>query len=331
MASIIYTPPATPPTPPTPPGGLTGNVQYNNAGAFGGLRFLEADVNAHHQQFITPLTAPTTPPADKAILYASNDDGDQALTSLNSFGKDYPLQLGIGHKIVGMAWPSNGTTALASFSWNGYLTTSGNWSPTTNCTKSYTAGTALPNVTRYNGQTTAAANSSAELFVNSQNRSAIVGGALQAWGTKLIITFGCPTYALTQRFFIGYTSISSVLGPTVDPSSFINSIAIIKDVSDNTFNFFFRGSLGGTKINTGVTPTVNGLYRATIFIPSVGTTAYMNFQEIGTNEIIANASISNSSTIPAVGTNLYPHLQVNSGTGVLSANISMVNMYEEQL
>jgi hypothetical protein len=328
MAGIIYTPA---PTPPTPPGGLDRNVQYNNGGVFGGLRFLEADAAAHHQQFITPLSQPATPPADRAIIYASNDDGDQSLQVLNSFSKDYPLQLGIGHKIVGMAWPGNGSTALASFAWSGYVNSgTGSWSPTTNCTKSYTAGTALPNISRYNGQTLAAIGSSAEIFMGTQNRSVVTGSALQAWGVKLIVTFGCPTYVNTQRFFIGYSQFSAALNGLADPSSFINSIAIIKDVSDTTFNFFFRGLLGSTKINTGITPAVNGVYRATIFIPSVGTTAYMNFQEIGTNTV-SSASISNSSTIPPVGTNLYPHMMVGNGATLGAVNISLIQMHEEQL
>lgn len=334
MAAIIYTPPATPPTPPTPPGGLTGNVQYNNAGAFGGLRFLEADANAHHQQFIAALTQPAQPPTDRAILYASNDDGDNSLNVLNSFNKDFPIQLGIGHKIVGMMWPGAGTTVTGSFAWNGYVNSAtGNWQATNPLgVKSYSAATTLPNISRMIGATTAAVNSAAECYVNTLNRAVIPGNGLQAWGTKLILTFGLPTYATTQRIFAGYTQYGSALGSGVDPSSYLNSIAIIKDASDNTFNFFFRGALGSTKINTGVTPAANGLYRATIFIPSVGTTAYMNFQEIGVNAITANASVSNSSTIPAVGFQfLYPHLYVSTGAAATIANIALIQVYEEQL
>jgi hypothetical protein len=334
MASIIYTPPATPPTPPLYPGGNPGSVQYNNTTDFKGLDFLESNATGGHQQFIVDdgLGIPP-PPQGKSIIYASSNDGDEALSTINSWEKDFPLQINIGHKIIGMSWPTNGASPSGAFAWNGYVTSVGSlWSSSTAlATKSYSAGTTLPNISRMNGATLALINQSAEIYVNTINRSAIIGSAAQAWGTKLIITFGLPTYKSDQRFFIGYVNAAAALGAAVDPSSYLNSIAIIKDSASNRFFFYVRGAGIASTQSTGFEPTLNGLYRLTVFIPSSGGSCYMSFDEILVGSV-NNANYTNNTTMPAIGTAMFPHLMANTGpTTTTAINLSLVQMYEEQL
>jgi hypothetical protein len=332
MAGIIYTAPPTAPTPPTPPAGNTGSIQYNGGSVFKGLDNLETDAAGKHQQFISDDVI-NTPSQNKVVLYANSEDGDDPLSVVNSWGKNFPLQYNIGHKIIGMSWPTNGAAPSGAFAWNGYVSSVGAaWnSGVPLATKSYNAGSTLPNISRMNGSTTAAINQSAEIYVNTINRSAIIGSAAQAWGTKLIITFGLPTYKSDQRMFIGYANAAAALGANVDPTNYINCIAVIKDQGTSQFTFFVRGSgIGNTQL-TGITPTLNGLYRLTVFIPSSGGKTYINFQEIVVNTV-NSVSYFNDTTMPIIGTPMYPHLMAN--TGALSAtaiNLSLVQMYEEQL
>jgi hypothetical protein len=334
MAGIIYTPPPTTPTPPLFPGGNAGSLQYSNTTNFKGLDFLESDASGSHQQFIVDdgiNIAP--PPQGKTILYAESNDGDESLSTINSWGKDFPLQNNIGHKIIGMSWPTNGAAPSGAFAWNGYVSAVGlQWnSGVALATKSYSAGTTLPNISRMNGATTAAINQSAEIYVNTINRAAIIGSAAQAWGTKLIITFGLPTYKSDQRFFIGYVNASAALGGTVDPSSYLNAIAIIKDSASNRFFFYVRGAGIASSQSTGFVPTLNGLYRLTVFIPSSGGSCYMSFDEILVNSI-NTANYTNNTTMPATGTAMFAHMMANTGpTTATAINLSLVQMYEEQL
>lgn len=331
MAGIFYTPPPVTPTPPTPPGGNVGSIQFNGSGIFKGLDFVEADSAEEHLQFIADNTV-NTPPQGKAVLYADSNDGDEPLTHLNSWGKNFPLQLNIGHKIVGMAWPSGGASVGNAFAWSNFTTSVGTWSSgVALAAKTYSAGFVLPNLSKMNGATAATINTSAEVYVNTINRAAIIGSASQAWGTKLIITFGLPTYKSDQRIFVGYANAAGALGANVDPSTYINSIGIIKDSGSGSFVFFVRGAGIGTSVNTGITPTLNGVYRATIFIPSSGGSVYINFQEIlvGT---VNSVSYSNNTTLPAIGTAMFAHLLANTGaTTATAVNLSLIQMYEEQL
>jgi hypothetical protein len=331
MAGIIYTPPPVTPTPPTPPGGNINSIQYNGGSIFKGLDFLESDAAGEHQQFIAALTTPSTPPADRSILFASNEDGDGELSVLNQYDKSTPLQLGIGHKIVGMIQPGNGSLPLSSFSWFGgaNIQSSGNWDSNATA-KVATAGVALPNVTRQRCVSNAALNATSETAMTDPKRAAIVGYARQAWGTKLIITFGLPTYRSDQRLLIGYTGNAGLISGAVDPSTLLNSVAIIKDVAQSTFNFYFRGTAGGNTFNSGITPTVNGLYRVTVFVPSTGTQAFINFQEIGVNAITSNLTYF-SSNIPAQGVSIFPHLYASTAGVATAVSFALVQIYEEQL
>lgn len=335
MSGIIYTPAPTPPTPPTPPGAPNRSLQYNSSGSFAGLSLLSSDTNGDLPQWIATGTPGITPPQNNAIIYVNGDDGDQPVTVFNAWAKDIPLQYNLGHKIVGGIIPGVGTSANAVLNWANSINFTGTWSGngTTQplAQKTYNASFVLPNLTKINGQTTAALNNTAAYYMITRERAVIVGSAAQAWGTKLILTFGLSTYKTDQRIFMGYSFYNSVLPANTDPSTWLNTIGIIKDQADGTFSFFFRGALGGTKTNTTIAPALNGVYRATIFIPSSGGSAYINFQEITTSNV-NSVSASNTATIPVTNTFLYPHFFAN--TGALSAtqvNISLINVYEEQL
>lgn len=335
MSGIIYTPAPTPPTPPTPPGAPNRSLQYNASGTFAGLALMSSDTNGDLAQYIATTTPSTAPPANNAIIYVNGDDGDQPVTVLNAWQKDIPLQYNLGHKIIGGINPGIGTSANAFVNWANCLANTGTWqgNGTTQplAQKSWNASSVLPNLTKINGQTTAALNNTAAYYMITRERAVIMGSGVQAWGTKLILTFGLSTYKTDQRIFMGYSAYNSVLPNNTDPSTWLNTIGVMKGQSDSTLQFYFRGSTGATIANTGITPTLNGVYRVTIFIPSSGVGAYINLQEIGVNAI-TSVSWSNSSTIPIAGTILYPHFFAN--TGGLSAtqvNISLINVYEEQL
>ena len=333
MAGIFYTPPPVTPTPPTPPGGNVGSIQFNGSGIFKGLDFVEADSAEEHLQLIADNTV-NTPPQGKSVVYISSNDGDEPLTVLTSWGKDFPLQNNIGHKIIGMAWPSGGASVGNAFAWSNYTTSVGTWSstlPALLTNKTYSATNVLSNMTKMNGASTALVNNSTEVYLNAAQRAAIIGSASQAWGTKLIITFGLPTYKSDQRIFAGYSNAASALSANTDPSSFINTIGIIKDSGSNSFVFFCRGAGLGTSVNTGITPQLNGVYRATIFIPSSGGMCYINFQQIGINTI-TNATFFNNTTMPIVGMSMFAHVYCNTGpTTTTAVNLSFIQMYEEQL
>lgn len=332
MAAIIYTAPPTPPTPPTPPGAPDGSVQYNSSGTFAGISLLTSNATGDHAQYIAAST-PTAPPQGNLILFADGDDGDNPITQINSWDKSFPLQNNIGHKIIGMAWTGSGTSITASFAWNGYInSTLGTWNNTNPLAfKNYALGTTLPNLSKQNGLTAAAINSGCEVCMITQARSVLVGAAAQAWGVKLILTFGLPTYKTDQRIFMGYSNVAATMPQNVDPSNNLNSIAIIKDQGDTNFQFFFRGAAGLTKVDTGITPVLNGVFRVTIYIPSTGAQAFINIQQILPNTI-TTAVESNNTTIPIPGTYLYPHFMANTGGLTATAvNLSFIQMYEEQL
>jgi hypothetical protein len=331
MSEIKYTAPVAT----TAAGGADGSVQFNNAGAFGGMANVSAD--AGNLKF-APINQPAAPTGagGAGVIYASNDEGDTQLTYINNYDRVTPLQYGFSHKILTQILPGNGPTPLGSGSMFGSSSIILTGSADSNGTvKVNSVFTTLPNLTRQNITSATALNSGAEIAKNDPRKAAIVGNGFntQAWGTKLVITFGLPTYAVSQRLFAGYSQYAGVTAYNVEPSTLLNIAALTKDAGEDTFQFFFNDGIGaGVKIDTGITPTINGVYRVTVFIPSAGSTISINVSEIRVGAIVSNTSHTQTFTnIPASGTFLYSHLYASTAGSTTAVVISLINIYEEQL
>jgi hypothetical protein len=334
MSEIKYTAPVVLPTPVTP-AAPANSIQYNNAGAFGGMANVSAD--AGNLKF-APIDQPSAPTGagGAGVIYASNDEGDTQLTYINNYNRVTPLQYGFSHKILTQILPGNGATPLGSGSMFGSTSIILTGSADSNGTaKVNSVFTTLPNLTRQTITSAAALNSGAEIAKTDPKKAAIVGNGFntQAWGTKLVITFGLPTYAISQRLFAGYSQYAAATAYNTDPSNLLNIAAVTKDAGEATFQFFFNDGIGaGVKIDTGITPTINSVYRVTVFIPSAGNTISINVSEITVGAITGNTSYTQTLTnIPASGTFLYPHLYASTAGSATAVAISLINIYEEQI
>jgi hypothetical protein len=153
----------------------------------------------------------------------------------------------------------------------------------------------------------------------------------------LTITFGLSTYLSTQRLLIGYnTNNNSAPTATVDPSTFLNIIGLSKDAGDSTLQFITNNGSGtGTKINTGVTPSQNNIYRLTVVITpqagaAVSTGVYITLETITKTGISTVNSGSITTKIPAAGTALQPVMYVNTAAGSSSVAFNFIHMTQER-
>jgi hypothetical protein len=331
MSEIKYTAPVAT----TAAGGADGSVQFNNAGAFGGMANVSED---HGNLKFTPIDQPAAPTGTggAGVIYASNDEGDMQLTYINSYDRVTPLQYGFSHKILTQILVGNGATPLGSGSMFGSTSITLTGTADSNGTaKVNSVFTTLPNLTRQTITSAAAINSGAEIAKTDPKKAAIVGNGFntQAWGTKLVITFGLPTYVVSQRLFAGYSQYAAATAYNTDPSNLLNCIAVTKDAGEATFQFFFNDGIGaGVKIDTGIIPTLNSVYRVTVFIPSAGSTASINISEVRVGSIAGNTSYTQTLTnIPTSGTFIYPHLYASTAGSATAVAISLINIYEEQL
>lgn len=327
MSGIIYT---KPPQAQTQPAGSPTQLQYNaGGGLFGAL----ANVNAINGNLsLSQIATPSTPVGGTGVIYADSGDTDQQLAYVNSYGRVTPIQYGWSHKIVGQILVGNGSLPVGSFDYLGAVTVTGT-ADSNGSTKTYSAGSVLTNLTRQKITSAAALNSGAEICMADPKRAAIVGSGSQGWGSKLTITFGLATYVTTQRIFVGYSQYASASAYNVDPSTLLNCAAIIKDANDINFSFFFNDGTGaGVKIDTGIAPALNGVYRVTVFIPSNGSSFNVNISQINTDSISPQAAYNQATTnVPLSGQFLYPHMFASTAASTTAVTMTLINLYEEQL
>jgi hypothetical protein len=143
--------------------------------------------------------------------------------------------------------------------------------------------------------------------------------------------FSLPTYLSTQRLFVGYTGVTAAISgdPTGGGQNNIPLFGIGKDAADTTLQFIMNDNSGTpTKVNTGVVPNTNDVYRVTCYV-SPDNRYYIRLQVSSKTAAPAVYVHVPTSKIPPVGTKLVFQQTANNGTvgGVIS--IALIQIMEE--
>jgi hypothetical protein len=310
------------------PGGAAKQVQFNNAGSFDGASEVLIDTDDRLVLNSTTNTA-AAPAAGGVKPYSSNRTGVDELRVSQGLGGDFPLQAGLGHKITGMVFP--GVNAFAAYNmWTASFIGSVGTGLTVN--KAYDASNMQPNFTVLKYTSTAATNVAAELYMNNNGRAALVGNnAIGGGGAKLVINFCLPTYASTQRIYMGYITSSGAITLTTDPSTVVNAVGIGKGTADSTFQIYNNDSSGAATVtNTGIAPNANDIYRATIYFPSNSNVFFVTLEAFSKSSVTVFNSGGIATNIPAAGTLLNMHTAVGTAGVATAVTLGIISIYEEQ-
>ena len=317
----------------------TVDINLANPNTWTGIQTLTNGTN-----LVSQNTIPSAPASGNLKIYSNNSLQLDELHAVPSVGPEFGLQKSLGQFRVSKLYPNLGGTQLVA---DGpdflYADGSSNLFPglgsVTINNITYDATNALPNLFTAKAASAASTNAQAGWYYASTaafngvliNNSNYIGGA------KLIVTFGLSVYASTQRVLIGYnTNNNAAPTSTVDPSAFLNIIALGKDVSDTTFQFLTNNGSGtANKINTTITPNANNIYRLTINIPPAAQAATplgvsMELETITKTGITLNTSGAITTKVPVAGTLLQPIIWANSGSGSASIAINLSQMVQER-
>ena len=310
----------------TSPGGSNTQIQYNNSGSFGGVSNVEAASDGT-MLFVTGVytTAVTAPSSGTVKLYGSSINGQDELWTSNSAGVDIQSETFLGQHQWGLM-TTNGT----AIQYQGFFVSAISPSGTAAFNlRTYDATNLAPNLMYYKLTGSASPNNQVELWFGFTGRDAMIGNNTYGAGSKLVIDCVIPAYASTQRFFAGYTSTFGQMATTTDPSSVLNIIGVGKDAGDATLQFMFNNGSGtATKVNTGITPTVNDEYIITVTLPS-NTTSSTVAIERRTKSASTKNSATNSAKIPSAGTLMYWHAMSNSASASTAPTIGIKQVWEE--
>lgn len=300
------------------PGGATTQIQFNDAGAFGGDADLAWDKTTNTLKLggtdtgveIAGITAePAAPAAGKLRIYSKNIAGRMMLKVKGPSGLDYSLQAAI--------WSN------PSYIWTPTTATAGLWTNTAGAgAGTYT--TALPTVTSIYTSIKRARWANIVTTLNQvlgqRNTEAVFfrGSAANQGGFFFHARCGFDVWTNGGRFFAGMHTATTVV--SADPSALNNTVGFCVDAADNgAISFLTRGT-AATKAATGMTITSGKGYDCTIFCAANSSQYTWRIVDLNTG---AEASGTATATLPTNTT-----MQT---AGVLASNAALTTVTAVQV
>jgi len=302
------------------PGGTTGQLQYNNAGAFAGTPnlFITGGFLA-----TTASTDPGAPPAGSIVNYAKSLAGRILPKFKGPSGIDSAYQPALFGNTVIMWLPGGAATVSIAF---GMTYTARNLG--TSAAQSHPALTSTSDIaglTRANFSTGTTATGASG--VQTSGTVAWLGNATGRGGFFFQSRFGVETVSGTYRVAVGLSANNAALA--AEPSTINNSIWLGKDELDTTWQVITKGAGTANKINTGITITAGQVLDLYIFSApnSQSVTFYIKDAIAGTDLYVGTAITTN---LPANTTFMYMSTLIQSVTGTTAKLLALNKMYLEK-
>jgi hypothetical protein len=250
--------------PPTAPAGSTTQIQFNNAGAFGGSADLTFDDSTNRLALagsdatidVTGITTePASPSAGVLRLYTKSIADRMVLKSRGPSGIDTPLQNAFwGNNVV--MWTPTGSTGGT---WMGSAGTSGgtfaNTLPTDTSLSTGIRRGRYANVVTTANQILGIRNTEALFFRGNSNAGA--GGFF--FFTRVVF----DVWTNGSRFFAGFFGTTSVISG--DPSAQDDTVGFCIDAADAGAISFLTRRTSATKASTGFTAVTGAGFDLYIF------------------------------------------------------------------
>lgn len=304
------------------PGGVSGEVQYNNAGAFAGAANVEVEGDNLR---LAATTDPSAPAANGLLLYGRSIAGRILPKIIGPAGISTILQVGLGGNSIFMVAPANGTTAPTA--WGGTLTTAATMSsPQTIASANPWQATWRK---RFQTSTTAGTTSGMRTAYTQWFR----GNAAGFGGFFFRAQLGMNINLNGGQKFVGLCASTAALAG--EPSALLNMIGMGYDAADaSTGNWFLMRNDGtgtATKVDLGATDaarnTTHG-YDLIIFCPpGAATEIFVRILNLHTNAVVLDTSYTTD--LPAVNTGLAFKAEVRNGAVASADNLEVAKTYIE--
>jgi len=306
------------------PGGLSGQVQWNDAGAFAGA----ADVQIEGGQLRLPAIAlPALPAAGGVKLFGRSVGGRIMPAIVGPSGVDTALQSFFGRNRMTMSVPNGNTTVLSNFG----------LAPAATGTAT-AANVAVTNrharMRRIEYLVTTASTSAVAGFRGGALQYSVGGAAAGDGGFHYVFRWGPATgvATATNRAFAGMASSTSA-ATDAQPSSRANVVGMGWDSADANIQFMHNDASGtATKINLGSgfpRPTADRaeVYEIAMFSPP-GTTQILSYEVTDlTTGAVASGTVTTD--LPSTSTLLNPWSSFSAGGTSSVIGMAVMGLYVE--
>lgn len=305
------------------PGGSTGQVQYNNAGAFAGAT--NVTINANGSLELSLDAAPVTPPSGVVGFFGRSVAGRMLPAFIGPSGLDSILQPSLGRNAVSGVFPNGNSTTLSSIRLA--LTATGT------ATAANVATTSLHTRMKRIDYLVTTASTTAVAGFRSTAAQFWFGNAAGAGGFTYILRWSIATggATATNRCWVGLRNVTTA--PTdVEPSSLVNMFGMGWDAADANMQFMRNDATAtATKTDLGasfVVPTTDrpGVWELAMFsAPNTSQVTYL-ITNLGTG---ATATGTVSTDLPSNTTLLTPVGYCSVGGTSSVIGVTLFSLYME--
>lgn len=309
--------------------GSTGQVQYNNGGAFAAA----ANVNIDNNDLLLDFSSsPTTPPTDTLKVFDRKIANRNILAQVDPTSAITSLQPLLARNKIGYWNPAGNATTVPGVFGITAFTASGT------ATARNVATTSLATRMRRIGYPSAAgAGSFAGAYINVLQFSCGSGSTNDGTGFFLVERWveSDPATVAGRRAFSGLTS--STTAPTnVQPSTLTNAIGVGQLSTDATQWYWIQGgSTAQTAVAIGASVGAPGgnsttAWELAIYCPStVANTYYLQLTNITTGAVANTTMTGTAVQVPQSSTLLAWRHWATNNTTALSVGIDICSLYIE--
>lgn len=308
------------------PGGATGEVQYNNAGAFAGAANVE--IASGFLDLIDDGTNPAKGAANHLKVYSHAPAGREMLAIQPALGGHTMLQPTYAKQKIAHWSPFGNATTMSAVGANTLTATGTATTHSVAVTNHYTMARKVEYLV------TAAANNAVAGWRQTLVQWAIGHATLaDLGGFHYVCRWGPATgvATATTRAFVGMGNATAA--PTdVEPSTITHIVGMGWDAADTNIQIMHRGAGAITKIDLGASfpvPTADRtkVYELEMFSPPGTTQAvYYQVKDVATGAEVSGLIVTN---LPPTTTLLCPRGWMSVGGTSSVIGIALINLYIE--
>lgn len=282
--------------------------------------------NAEHvvEQYLDyPANAiPAAPSAGTLRTFARSRAGRMLPHVIGPSGVDVALQPALFGNSICMWFPGTGTTVSINFGVSFTARNNGTGAAQAHPTRASTnAMTSLMRATFGTGTTATGASG-----IQSAAAVAWRGNAANLGGFFFFARFGIETLAADMRAFVGLSANNATMA--ADASTWANTVGLVKDSADSTWQIATRNASTLTKTATGCTVTAGQVLDFLMFAPPNGSDVKFRLVDAVTGTVYVD-DVSITSNIPVNTAFLFMQAHCQSVSGTTAKLLALNRMYCE--
>jgi hypothetical protein len=300
------------------PGGSDTQVQFNNAGAFGGasnVKIVGGNLTLADAAF------PSAPSAGHTTVFMDLMANRSLVGAIGSDGTHLDFQPALFNSTTYMWLAGTGTTLAINWGTSFTARNNGQNAAQAHPTKASTNAITSMNRATFSTGTTATGASG----IQSSATNAWRGNASGLGGFFFFARFALEARSGTHRLFVGVSANNATLN--AQPSTLNNTLGIGLDSGDTNFQFMIRNTATTTKIDTTIAADTSTIYDFYIYCEPNGSTIYFELRNAVTNAVLKTSQ--ESSNLPANTVFMYMQAHIQSASGTTAKLLALNRMYLE--